>query len=345
LRYLGYSDPLQTAVIVTKKRSKNITKGYLVKRTSIRAFVFGDSGVGKTCLLNALVSKEPRSRYGWSSVPASTPTGVSTTSATLTGVPTGTTTSTATTAAASTKQHAISRSAINRIRMIGVGVVPSAADESQQQQHDSLAVQYLILTEVPSSSSCDELIETDFVDCDLGIMMFDVTNAESARRLGEYQKMIPQHVPCVYIGNKCDLIDASGTANATPSENTNTNTNTNVDGDNNIPEALSIASKLCAAYNLPSPELISLSHINNNNSGTTTITKDMKQKQSNMERLFSLLYSTALHPDTAQPMSEQQRVVANRNRMIRSALRISLVASIVAAGVVLFSYVYIGRRR
>jgi len=62
----------------------------------------------------------------------------------------------------------------------------------------------LLLTEVPvwPNNEEPEGFITMLDDCDLAVMLFDLTNPASVDYLRALQNKIPPHLPCVYLGNK-----------------------------------------------------------------------------------------------------------------------------------------------
>jgi len=165
----------------------------------------------------------------------------------------------------------------------------------------------LVLTEVPTALAHNAEALDGLVDCDLAVMLFDATDASSVAFLERVQAKVPSRVPCVYWGNKQDLVAANSVA---------------------AQRAAEAGEALTKAYSLPAPAYVKL-----------RAPEDGKAWQ-DADRRFALLLETARYPKAAQPVTAEQKRAMQAQRWRRMALRLSFVSVALAAasyaGVVLF---------
>jgi DNA-binding NarL/FixJ family response regulator len=163
--------------------------------------------------------------------------------------------------------------------------------------------------QVPAvAAKSEQAFANELQDCDVAVMLFDVTDAKSVEFLEAVQRRIPSHVPCVYLGNKSD----SGAARP----------------------ALGPGAALAQSYSLAEPDAVSLQ--------PPPAAQLNEEWQKNIDRLFQVLLATALLPKAARPMTEEQHALARRRRFVTALKRVSLLAGVLGGVVGLGVWWYRG---
>ncbi|GBG31524.1 Mitochondrial Rho GTPase [Hondaea fermentalgiana] len=314
LYFLGFDSGKERALVLTRKRAVENACNDLQRHT-VRAFVFGAQGVGKSSLLDALTGG------GVAAADARTPSSY--------------TFSSEYNLDEDARRKRSCRNVVGRVRSkssTGGATTVGASGAPAPTRH-------FVLTEVAAEDDAlEEALANDMVDCDLAIMMFDSTNPSSVDWLAGLQKRIPESVPLVFLATKVDLAEAerllgetqgsgkgaAAVAAAAKAKARMTKEDMLAEDPAHISQAIEEATMLCASYSLPNPEPVALV---------------LPKNRLRLGKLFELLLSAALRPDLARPVSEEKRAQQRRQRLIRSSLRISLVVSVlVGAGLLAHSF-------
>jgi len=324
LYFLGFDRRKEQALWLTRKRSIEDSENRL-QRNVVRAFVFGAHEVGKSKLLDALPNSA--NVYSGAGVGGSE------------NFPHGRGESQSSFAAFTHDGNPIEeeprrkrncRNAVGRVRVRGLSDASARGSDTaagmMTEFPQQSSAKHLVLTEIaPENDALEEAFSSKMADCDLGILMFDSTNPSSVDWLAGIQKRIPDTVPCVYLASKIDIAEAESLLGRAKDKDGTVEPEKH----RYLSQAVEEAAMLCAANSLPDPEPVSLI---------------LPKNRMKLTRLFELLMTVAMKPDTARPISEEKKARRRQQRLIRASLRISLVATVlVVTG--LMAYSMLGRNR
>jgi GTPase SAR1 family protein/Ca2+-binding EF-hand superfamily protein len=337
LYFLGL-DCREACVQQTRPRSEeNESNG--LRRNVVRALVFGAQGVGKSALLDALVgnSAQPQHHHQHRQHVFKNNSGLLQSQSSVTLAAASQASSLLMWGHADVEEPlrrlGVCRSAVSRVRIPQADAAsssssgggggdgnPAAATIVSNERLRVETQKHLVMTEVaPEHDALEEALGQRMADCDLAVLVFDATNPGSVDWLRGVQLRIPETVPCVYLAAKVDLIEEARDEAGAPTMDEPAPQRDSA----GISEAMEEAMMLCAAHSLPAPEPVSL----------------LPEQRKRTTRLFELLLSVALRPDAARPISEQRRAEQRRGRMLRAALRLSLVTSVVvSSGLLIWSW-------
>lgn len=311
LYFLGFDSGKEQALVSTRSRAVENMNNDLQRHT-VRAFVFGAHGVGKSTLLDALSGSSTAPPHSTGSMDPMRQNQSNYTFSSEFNLDDD------------ARRKRSCRNVVGRVRSKSSGTTGgNGASAPSPARH-------FVLTEVAAEDDAlEEALANQMVDCDLAIMMFDSTNPSSVDWLAGLQKRIPETVPLVFLATKIDLAEAERILSESQGPKSAAKAKARMAEEMNgqgtpLSQAIEEATMLCAAYSLPNPEPVALV---------------LPKNRLRLGKLFELLLSAALRPDLARPVSEEKRAQQRRQRLIRSSLRISLVSSIlVGVGILVYSF-------